>query len=167
MAPHEGGRKSVFHCWAGLTSLQCILEHMDAEMLWNDTSCGLDHDLFIKENTRKSCQRIRSPEDANKIQIPQYYCATVNSLHKNERNIAMPFGPAAVYALNADSSPYTKALPAATDLLGSILQRLLQGSRWPHCTEVEEALAHGTYQRASEMFSWNVDRMIDVEASER
>lgn len=55
-------------------------------------------------------------EDANKIQIPQCCCATVNSLHRNERNIAVPFGP--VYAINADSSAYTKALPAATDLLG-------------------------------------------------
>lgn len=104
---------------------------MDAEVLWNDTSYGLDPDLFIKENTRKSCQRIRSQEDANQIQIPQYCCAAVNPLHKNERNIAMPFGPAADYAINADSSPCIKALPGATGLLGSILQRLQQGSRWP------------------------------------
>lgn len=47
---------------------------------------------------------------------PHSVAALLSTLHRNERNIAIPFRP--VHAINADSSPYTKALPAATDLLG-------------------------------------------------
>lgn len=47
---------------------------------------------------------------------PHSVAALLSTLHRNERNIAIPFRP--VHAINADSSPYTKALPAATGLLG-------------------------------------------------
>jgi len=108
---------------------------------WHLLWTSLDPDLFLKENTRKSCQRIRSQDDANQIQIPQYCCAAVTPVHKNERNIAMPFGPAAVYAINADSSPCASGDWFAGVNLATFATGFALTAR---SIEVEEALAHET-----------------------